>query len=92
MPPKTSRTRRVDKPSVGDIVRIVFLDHAQDSKEPMLFEVFGRLTNISKDAYRVHHWRYVNDVDRAKDHNSRHNEDCYAIVRKAVTEIEVLNG
>ena len=75
---------------VGAIVRIEFLDHAQSSEDAMLFECFGRLTSISKTAYRVHHWRYVNDVDRAGDHNASENEDCFAIVKKAVTMIEVL--
>ena len=69
---------------VGAIVRIEFLDHAQSSDDAMLFECFGRLTNISKTAYRVHHWRYVNDVDRAADNNASENEDCFAIVKKAV--------
>ena len=75
---------------VGAIVRIEFLDHAQRSEDAMLFECFGRLTSISKTAYRVHHWRYVDDVARAADHNAGENEDCFAIVKKAVTMIEVL--
>lgn len=75
---------------VGAIVRIQFLDHAQGSEDAMLFECFGRLTNISKTSYCIHHWRYVNEVDRAADSNSAQNEDCYAIVRKAITAIDVI--
>tara|TARA_Y100001938_G_C7748072_1_gene262551 strand:+ start:249 stop:497 length:249 start_codon:yes stop_codon:yes gene_type:complete len=75
---------------VGAIVRIEFLDHAQSSQDAMLFECFGRVTAISKTAYCVHHWRYVEDRDRAADQNVKENEDCYAIVKKAVTKIEVI--
>lgn len=79
-----------NKPKVGDIVHIVFLDHAQASDDALLFEVFGRLDKITKTAYKVYHWRYVNDVDRAADHHTRHNEDCFAIAKGVVKEIRVL--
>lgn len=78
------------KPKVGDIVRIVFFDHAQSSDDALLFEVFGRVEQITKTAYKVYHWRYVNELDRAKDHNTRHNEDCYAIAKGVVQSIDIL--
>lgn len=74
---------------VGDIVRIEFLDHAQNDTEPMLFECFGRIGSISKDAIVVYFWRYVSDVQKAKDSRDD-NEDYYCIVRKAITSIKVL--
>ena len=75
---------------VGAIIRLEFLDHSQGSDDAVLFECFGRLTKITETAYRVHSWRYVNDVDRAADTNASENEDNFAIVKKAVTMIEVL--
>lgn len=74
---------------VGDVVQVVFYDHAQDS-DALLFEAFGRVGEITKNAYKVYHWRYVNDVDRAADNNTRHNEDFYAIVKKAIVSIKRL--
>lgn len=85
--PKKSKPVR---PAIGDIVHITFLDHAQDATDALLFEIFGRLTGITRSAYRVHYWRYVNDVERAADDNRKENEDCYAIVKSAVKEIKVL--
>ena len=78
------------KISIGDIVHIEFLDHAQDAKDVLLFEIFGRITKITPQSYIVHYWRYVKDVDRAADSNDRENEDCYAIVRSAIQSIRRL--
>ena len=81
MPPK--------RPVVGNIVEVVFWDHAENSKDALLFEVFGRLIEITKKAYIIKSWGYVKDVDRAGDSNTE-NESKYAIVKKAVDSIRVL--
>lgn len=78
------------RPKVNDIVQVVFFDHAQDAKDALKFEVFGRVTAITKRAYVVHFWRYVNDVDRVVDGNRRGNEDCFAIVKSAIESIRKL--
>ena len=78
------------RPAIGDVVQIVFWDHAQDAKDALLFEVFGRVTSITKKAYRIHYWRYVSDVDRASDDNTRENEECYCIVKSAIESIKRL--
>jgi len=80
----------VTKPKIGDIVHIVFWDHAQDAKDAMQFEMFGRITDITKKAYKIHYWRYVNDVDRVADGNTKENEDCYCIVKAAIDSIKKL--
>ena len=79
----------VQRPSVGDVVHIVFLDHAENSKDALEFEVYGKLFEITKSAYKVRVWGYVNDVDRATDNNTD-NENHYAIVKRAVKEMRVL--
>ncbi len=84
------RTNVKYRPKIDDIVRCVFWDHAQDSKDALRFEVFGRVTDITKKAYRIHYWRYVNEVDRASDDNTKENEECYCIVKKAIESIEKL--
>ena len=78
------------RPSVGDIVEIVFWDHAENSKDALLFEVFGRITGITRKAYIVRSWGYQNEVDRAGDGNACANENWYAIVKKAVDSIRIL--
>lgn len=81
----------MDKASIGDVVHIEFWDHAQDSSDALLFEIFGRVTKITKAAYIVHYWRYVDAIQRASDDNRRDNEDCYAIVKKAIQSLVVLS-
>ena len=77
------------RPKVGDLVEVVFWDHAENSKDALLFDVFGRLTSITRKAYIVRSWGYQKDVDRAGDGNTD-NENWYAIVKKAVDSIRVL--
>jgi hypothetical protein len=77
-------------PTVNDIVRIEFLDHANGGEGPMRFEVIGRITEIKKEAYRVDFWRYTNPIDRASDSNTKDNEDWYWIVRSTITELKIL--
>ena len=77
------------KPEINDIVRIVFLDHAENSQDALLFEVLGRLVGSTKKAYIVRAWGYVNEIDRAGDGNPD-NEDWYAIVKSTIESIKVL--
>ena len=79
------------RPSVGDIVHVVFLDHAENSQDVLLFEVIGRLSAITKKGYTVRCWGYVKDLDRAGDQNVE-NETSYAIVKAAVESIVVLHA
>jgi len=77
------------RPAVGDLVEVVFWDHAENSKDALLFEVFGRLIEVTKKAFIIRAWGYVKDVDRAGDGNSD-NENSYAIVKKAIDTIRIL--
>ena len=76
-------------PKCGDLVAVTFLDHAENHKDSIRFEVIGRLANITKTAYIVKSWAYVDDVDRAGDSRSD-NETVFAIVKRAVESIRVL--
>lgn len=81
--PKSSKPA----PNVGDLVRIVFLDHAE-GKAALTFEVIGRLTGFAKESYTVGCWLYVTDVDRAG--GSPDNEVEYTIAKAAIKEIKCL--
>ena len=76
-------------PKVGDLIHIVFWDHAENSQDALKFEVIGRLMGTTKYAYMVRPWGYVNEVDRASDTRDD-NENWYAIVKKAVESIKVI--
>jgi hypothetical protein len=71
------------KLKVGDLVALTFLDHAENSDKAMLFEAIGRLRRITPKEYVLYFWGYVNEIDRAVDDN-KSNENCFAIVRKAI--------
>ena len=75
--------------TLGDIVKITFLDHAENSDKPMDFIAIGEVTRITKDAYVLHFWKYANDIDRAVD-NNKENENCFAIVRRCIKSIRKL--
>ena len=81
MPPK--------RPKVGDLVEVQFWDHAEQSKDALLFEVFGRIAGITRKAYIIRAWGYVLDIDRAGDGNPE-NENSYAIVKRAIDSIRIL--
>jgi hypothetical protein len=79
----------VKPPKIGDIIRVTFLDHAENSRDSISFEAFGRVTDITKTAYKITAWGYIDPTDRARDHNED-NEHWYCIVRKAITDIKIL--
>ena len=76
------------RPVIGDIVEIKFWDHAENSKDALLFVVIGRVSNITKRAYIVHAWQYVNATDKAADDNDA-NELWFAIVKSAIDDIRI---
>lgn len=78
------------RPQVGDYVSITFLDHAENSHEAMVFELVGKLVEITRKSYKVYTWLYADPVQRAKDTDPDQNEDFYIIVKSAVSNINVL--
>lgn len=75
---------------VGNIVHCIFLDHAQNSDDALKFEVFGRVTKITRTSYIIHYWRYVDDPKKEPDFNHKDNEDNYAIVKSTIDSIRIL--
>ena len=69
----------------GDIVHVIFWDHAQNSKDALKFETFGRVTDITRKAYRIHTWKYVEEGKTRKA-----NEDYNSIVKSTIEYIKVL--
>lgn len=78
------------KIKVGDLVDIEFLDHAEDADDSMVFKLAGEIMEITKTSYIVATWRYASEVSRAKDDNTKENENRFAIVKKAILNIRKL--
>jgi len=76
-------------PKIGDVVHIKFHDHAENSRDVMYYETFGRISAITKLGYKLLAWGYVNEVDRIVDSNPD-NETEFAIVKKAIESVRVL--
>lgn len=83
MAPPKSRVR------VGHIVHCTFLDHSENGKDSIEFEVIGRVFEITRTSYKIRSWGYVDDIDRAGD-SRQDNENWFCIVKKAVLDIRTL--
>ena len=55
--------------ATGDVVRIVFLDHVEDSDQPLEFEVFGRILKRNSTATTIGSWLFTKESNTAGDEN-----------------------
>ncbi len=76
---------------VNDVVHVVFWDHCADFHDAMQFECFGRVQKITKKAYVIATWAYVNPDQRLLDPHPEANENVFCIVKRAVDSIKVLD-
>lgn len=71
-------------PKEGDIVEIRFWDHAEDTHEPYLFHVFGRLAKVAARSVVVESWAYTKgEVGEPGDTNVK----SFVLVASAIEEI-----
>ena len=79
------------KPRVreGEIVQVVFWDHAEGSDDVLRFEVFGRVVKVGKRHYTIDSWGYADGqaVDRESE---RDNLKTFNILKSAVDSAVVL--
>lgn len=77
-------TQRLRK---GQIIACHFLDHVEDSREPLPFVVWGRLVRADRQSITIASWDYENGKARGmKDENRK----LWTIVRTCITRIEQL--
>ena len=74
------------KPELGDIVEVVFEDHAEGPQSE-LFRVFGRLAKRTRTTYLIDCWE---PAEQGRDDADGHNRHQYSIVRSTVKELRVL--
>ncbi len=67
--------------TVGDIVEVVFLDHAEGDEE-IRFVVYGRVKEKNRTKIVVDCWTYAEDTNERDD-----NIHSYTILRSAIKEI-----
>jgi len=73
-------------PTTGDIVRVVFLDHVEDSDKPIEFEVFGRILKQTTTATTIGSWLFTKEDNAAGDENVK----TWCIVNSAIQTINRL--
>lgn len=75
-------------PDVGDEVRLTFLDHSENGPGVMLFDVYGKIIEKTRKAYKVGCWVYHDAVDKAGDDN-KDNETTFWVVKSTIESIKV---
>lgn len=70
-----------------DIVRIVFLDHAQDLGKPLVCTVYGIVEHIDKTFLNVTCWHPT----YSEDDTEEDNRTTYTIIRGCIQQLCVLN-
>ena len=51
----------------GEIWVVKFLDHVEDGKKPLAFEVFGRVMRVGKRSVTLASWDYAGGKGRDRD-------------------------
>jgi len=70
----------------GDVVECVFLDHVEDSTEPLEFALYGRLRKTCRGYVVISCWAY-ND---SQNHDDDENEKRFTIVKSAIISLRKL--
>ena len=83
-------TKVRQKIGIGDIVEIVFWDHAENFHDGMQFVCYGKITGSTHKAWIIHSWQYHDPLQRAADSNFKDNENCFAIVKSTIDSIRKL--
>lgn len=73
-------------PAPGDVVRVVFLDHVEDSDKPLEFEVFGRILKQNATATTIGSWLFTKETNEIEDGNIK----TWCIVNSTIQTINTL--
>ena len=69
----------------GEIWGITFLDHVEDGKKPMTFEVFGRVLRVGKRSVTLASWDYAGGKGRDRD-----NMKTFCVVLSTILDGQLL--
>ena len=73
------------KVELNDIVKVVFLDHAQDLGEPLVCTVYGLVEHIDNIFINITSWHPVEHSDDDE------NKTTYTVIRSCIRQLYVLN-
>jgi hypothetical protein len=80
---------KFSKIKIGDVVRVVFLDHCSGSgyeSGVLEFETFGRIAGITKTHFDICNWGYLPGSKTMADDNCEFTH----IVKGAIISIKIL--
>jgi hypothetical protein len=67
-----------------DVVRVVFMDHAQDLGQPLVCVVYGVIEHIDNSFINITSWHPEDLTD-----NSESNRTTYTIIRSCIKQLDV---
>ena len=70
----------------GEIWAVKFLDHVEDGKKPMTFEVFGRVLRVGKRSVTLASWDYAG----GKGKRDRDNMKTFCLVLSCIIDAQRL--
>jgi len=76
------------KPKVGDVVEVEFLDHVENSDTPLPCIVYGRVRKLTEATIAIESWTF--DEPSGVSHHDFDNRKVWGLIRDAVLRIEVL--
>ena len=76
----------IQKHKLGDVVAVTFLDHVEDSHEPMKFTAYGVLTKDADDSIVVASWYGADQDARSESENQKY----WCIIRSCIVRLRVL--
>ena len=71
---------------IGDEVKITFQDHAQDSNNLLLFNVYGIISAVTKSSVTINSW----DAEGMISEEPNYNTTMYTLVRNAIVNVKYL--
>jgi hypothetical protein len=74
----------MSRPIKGDVVAVLFWDHAENANDAVQCTVYGKIANITKLSYIVDSW-ILHDQEYDSDNFKR-----WAIMKSAVFDVQVL--
>jgi hypothetical protein len=74
----------MSRPAKGDVVSILFWDHAENANDAVQCTVYGKIANITKLSYIIDSW-ILHEQEYDSDNFKR-----WAIMKSAVIETKVL--
>ena len=71
---------------IGDEVKITFQDHAQDSNNLLLFNVYGIISRVTRSSVTINSWDYAGMISEEPNYNTT----MFTIIRDTIVGVKYL--